>query len=164
MIEKFKREAGGDSPEKADEEVMILEKCFDAMFTFLQSQVYIYTNNINEYVYLYLFLYPLYTEPIKDLSIEEKLIKVSGPLVSKSFKTVVKEVCDTCTFMHLRGIEDISVDLQLKEEKKFQEKVAEGRMQQTQVGVELLKEVDLFDFRKINYLQTHKKNINFSYL
>ena len=55
---------------------MILDKCFDAMYTFLQAQVYIYTNNINEYVYLYQFLYPLYTEPIKDLAIEEKLKKL----------------------------------------------------------------------------------------
>jgi hypothetical protein len=51
--------------------------------------------------------------------------------VSKSFKSVVKEVCDTCTFMHLKSIEDISTDLQLKDEKHFQAKIAEGRMQQT---------------------------------
>lgn len=130
LVEKFKREAGGDSPDKADEELMILDKCFDAMYTFLQAQVYIYTNNINEYVYLYQFLYPLYTEPIKDLSIEEKLKKLSAPLVSKSFKSVVKEVCDTCTFMHLKSIEDISIDLQLKDEKNFQAKVTEGRIMQ----------------------------------
>ncbi len=49
-----------------------------------------------------------------------------------------------------------------KDDKDFQEKIK--IQQQTIVGKELLKEVDLFDFRKINYLQTHKKKINFSYL
>ena len=49
-----------------------------------------------------------------------------------------------------------------KDDKDFQEKIK--IQQQTIVGKELLKEMDLFDFRKINYLQTHKKKINFSYL
>lgn len=35
IVEKFKREAGGDTPEKADEEILILEKCFDSLFTYL---------------------------------------------------------------------------------------------------------------------------------
>lgn len=67
--------------------------------------------------------------------------------------------------MHLKTIDDFKAEMDIKNDKNFQDKITVGRQQQqTQVGKELLKEVDLFDYRKINYLQTHKKNINFSYL
>ena len=37
MVAKLKREAGGDQPEKADEDLLILDKCFDSLYTYLQN-------------------------------------------------------------------------------------------------------------------------------
>ena len=65
LIEQFQREAGGDVPEKADHDVYILQRVFDGYFTLLKKEISGYTTNLNEYVYVFGFLYDHYIEPLK---------------------------------------------------------------------------------------------------
>lgn len=67
--------------------------------------------------------------------------------------------------MHLTNIEEVETELQAADEADFLKKVTDGQQKATvTVGETLSQRTDLFDFRKINYLETHKRNVNFSYM
>jgi hypothetical protein len=109
----------GEIPEKLEHDLFILNSTFESLFTMLHKEVSYYTNNINEYVYFYSFLYPHYIEPVKHLTGDELKDKLMRPLSSKSFLGFMKEVSDQGLFMHLSDKEDISTDIQMKEDEQF---------------------------------------------
>ena len=119
LIEKFQREAGGDTPEKADEDIYNLNLIYDSMYTILQTQVSQYTTNITEYVYLFQFLFPHYIEPIRHLTLEERQVRLQKPLSNKDFLSLLKMVCGSCMFMHLKSKDDIQMELEAKDDKDF---------------------------------------------
>jgi hypothetical protein len=95
---------------------------------FLQSQVLIYTNNINEYVYLYTFLYPHFIEPLRHKSTEEQEVLLQKPLTTRVFKDLVKEVLSSGLFMHLKSKSDIDHQIDQADEKEFNDRVRTGQM------------------------------------
>ena len=118
-------------------------------------------------MYLYSFLYPYYIDPLKNCKTEDDLhATLQKPLANKEFKNLIKQVTKSGIFMHLQARDDIETEIEVTVDEEFQKKVQEGRSQQqiVQVGKEMLEQEHLFDYRKINYLETHKKNINFSFM
>jgi hypothetical protein len=108
IIDHVQAVAEHEKPETAESKVQIVNDVFDNMFTFLQPDIKGYTCNINEYEYLYTFLYEYYIEPLKDLSGAELQSKLKTPFISKAFKSLLGQVKSSALFMHLTSRDDLS--------------------------------------------------------
>ena len=88
--------------------MLILQRVFDGYFTFLRKEISGYTSNINEYIYVFGFLYEHYIEPLKELNTVEELEKrLKAPLVSNKFKQKLAIVQGSGLFMHLTNLEEV---------------------------------------------------------
>ncbi len=61
--------------------------------------------------------------------------------------------------MHLSNLDEVKDQLENEKEKNFVDRVKDNF-----AHVPGAIKNDVFDFRKINYLETSKRNLNFSYL
>ena len=158
-------ENAGKSEEEREHAQYILSRTFDSLFVILQNQINLYTSNINEYVYLYNFLYPHYIEPLTNATLEKQQELLEKPLLNKAFKDLVKEVLTSSLFMHLKSKSDIEHAIEEADEKDFNERVKTGQAAAiTQVGNEILQKKEGFDYKRINYLETYKNEQNFTFL
>ena len=93
-----------------------LEKAFDSLFTQMFKEVKSYTSNINEYEYFFSFLYPKFTQKLRETKNEEDRIKLlAKPLSSSDFLKVAGEV-KASLFMHLTSLEDMKQEILLQDE------------------------------------------------
>lgn len=148
-----------NNKEQHETQLLILNKVFESMYTLLIKEVQNYTTNVNEYVYFFTFLYDHYIQPLKGLYGFELEERLKRPLVGREFKTIITMLQSAGLYMHVTSLEEIKQQLKEEEEENFVDRV---RFLQKKPGQR--QDEVIFDHRKINYLETSKRNLNYSYM
>ena len=109
--------------------MLILQRVFDGYFMLLKKEISGYTTNINEYIYVFSFLYEHYIEPLKEINtVEELENRLKKPLVDKAFKQKLAIVQGSGLFMHLTNLDEVQTEMKAEDEKQFYEKVSLSQM------------------------------------
>ncbi len=79
-----------------------------------------YTHNINEYLYIANVLFEEYIKPTEKLNGDDLDAKLQKPLINAAYKKISAQVETSALFMHYIKCDELSIELQQKDDKDFQ--------------------------------------------
>lgn len=120
-----------------------------------------YTSNLNEYKYIYLFLYPEYAKPLCNKKEQEVAILLANQYKLVMFMKPLMEQVISQMFMHSTSKEDLQQELKQYKEDKFVDKVQQKQQAAMQFGQ---LNFELFDYKKITHFENYRKNKNFNFM
>lgn len=127
-----------------------------------------YTNNINEYVYIFRFLYPQYVEKLykkREDGVLEDLAKdgATVALFDKDFKLAMRQI-QSSLYMHMNSKEDVDREVQQQKDADLTDRIQKAQQPDQAFGGSSIGQPETYEYDQITYLEDHKKNRNFSFM